>query len=71
MPNFFKKNMQWSLITLAIILLAFIVGYLLWGMSVIVHSANVALDADEQNGKGMNGFNLDAAKKLDLRGLVQ
>ena len=63
--------MRLSLIIIAITLLIFIGGYLFWGMGVIIAGANGALNVNEQGRSGMSGFNLDAAKKLDLRGLVQ
>lgn len=70
MKKLFRKHSESILIALALLFLAIIILSFAWGISQVVGEVNRAENA-KGGGKGNPGFDLPAARKLDLRGLVK
>ncbi len=69
MRNFFKKNTNVVLTSLAIFFLAIIVGYFAVGFSYIVTEVN-DVNANRTPGSQISDFNINAAAALDYKGLA-
>jgi hypothetical protein len=68
MKTFLRNHPETTLIVLAIVFLAAIIGLYFWGVNDIIVTVNHALNYVP--GQQDVEFNLSAAAKLDLRGLV-
>jgi hypothetical protein len=69
MKNLLRKYPQAALVTLALLLLAIIIAYYVWGIGDVVTAVNQAVNDKVSAGK-TTGFDLQDAKNLNLRGLV-
>lgn len=69
MKKILRKHLEIVLAVLAIVLLSTIIALFVWGVNNMVASMNNAMSAKGSAGENTS-FNLDAAKQLDLRGLV-
>lgn len=69
MKRFLRKHLEIALAVLAVIFVAAIIVAFTWGLNSVVGSVNGAVNANGSGGANTS-FNLDAAKQLDLRGLV-
>lgn len=70
MPKFFKKYPEKTLAALAIVFSALVLWYFIFGVMGGAHGIADVFSINK-SGTGSFGFNIPAAAKLDLRGLVQ
>ncbi len=70
MQKFFEKHPEQSLIALAIMFFALIVGYFMWGVVGAGDGIKSVFDAGK-GGAGGTTFDFSGAKKLDFRGLIK
>lgn len=68
MQKLIKSHPEIVLVSVAVVLLATIIGYFSWGMSAVIFELNRALKTSVSQEKP--GFDLQDAARLDLRGLV-
>jgi len=68
MKKFFKSHPEATLIILALVFTGAIIGSFAWGVGDVITVANDALKFTPSQARP--GFDLDAASKLDLRGLT-
>jgi hypothetical protein len=69
MKKILRDHPEIILVTLALVLLVFIISYFVWGIGDVVVSVNDALKAPPP--PSSIAFQLEDASQLDLRGLMQ
>lgn len=69
MKSFLRSHSEAVLIACALFFLAMIVGFYWWGVGNVVTAVNASLNYTPSQQSA--GFDLPAAGKLDLRGLVK
>ena len=68
MKNFFKTHEDWVLIFVALLLAGVMIALFIWGTTLVAEQVGLAIAAPDPR-SGLIQFNIEAAKKLDLRGL--
>ena len=70
MRSLFKKYPDFVIIGFAILLLTILAIYFFWPLQTIVVNLNKAVGFSQENNTN-TGFDLEGAKALDLKGLIQ
>ena len=68
--KFFKMRQEWFLGGVAAIIIAFLVAVFVWGITHLGFDLEKSVSPDRKQDSGLN-FDLDGAKRLDLKGLAQ
>lgn len=66
--SFFRKYPELTLVLLAGVFLAFVIGYFFWGISDVIAEENAALKFTPQSSS--MGFDLKTAASLNYRGVI-
>ncbi len=71
MKDLFKKRPEFVFAGITILFLTILIGYFAWGMRMIMTNLGTAIGSGTRNGQAGAGFDLEGAKRLDLKGLIQ
>ena len=70
MGSIFKKHPDFILLSLAILLIGVLAASYIWGIQTLITNFKKTT-FDQHENKTETGFDLEGAKALDLKGLVQ
>ena len=70
MEQFFKQHIEQSLAAIALLFLVIVAAYYIWGITTISLEVSQVTDLASENAT-TTVFNLDAAKSLNFKGLMQ